>query len=182
MLTLIIGGARSGKSRFAQSLCPPEARVAYIATARLEDGEMQARAARHRAGRPAAWRTLEEPLALAAAVRRAAPDADHILVDCLTVWLSNLCWEHRLRPAGEIERIAAAEIDAIAAAAGERSVILVSNDVGGGIVPDNPVARGFRDVQGLVNQRAAAAAGRVFLTVAGIPLRIKPGFEAGPVR
>lgn len=174
MLTLITGGARSGKTRFAQSLCPPEARVAYIATARLEDDEMIARAARHRAARPAGWRLIEEPLAPAAAIRCALPEADCILVDCLTVWLSNLCWEHRQRPAADIESIAVAEIDAMAAATGERLVILVSNEVGGGIVPDNPVARVFRDVQGLVNQRAAAAADRVFLTVAGIPLRIKP--------
>jgi adenosylcobinamide kinase/adenosylcobinamide-phosphate guanylyltransferase len=174
-LTLIIGGARSGKSRFAQSLCPPEGRVAYIATARIEDDEMRVRVLRHRSYRPARWSTVEEPLALAAAVRRVSGDSDYILVDCLTVWLSNLCWEYQHRPAGDIERIGFAEIDAISAAAEGRQVILVSNEVGGGIVPDNPVGRTFRDLQGLVNQRAAAAANSVFLTVAGIPLRIKPG-------
>lgn len=174
MLTLIIGGARSGKTRFGQFLCPPGGQVAYIATARPEDDEMRARVERHRADRPAVWTTIEEPLALAAAVRRAAPDSGWILIDCLTVWLSNLCWELRDRPAAEIECAAAAEIDAIAASSPGAEVILVSNEVGGGIVPGHPLSRAFRDLQGLVNQRAAAAANRVFLTIAGIPLRIKP--------
>jgi adenosylcobinamide kinase/adenosylcobinamide-phosphate guanylyltransferase len=175
MLTLILGGARSGKSRFAQSQFSPGARVVYVATARIGDDEMRARVERHRADRPSAWRTIEEPVALAAAIHRASLDAGSILADCLTVWLANLCWEHRDRPDAEIERIAFAEVDAIAAtAAGTCQIVLVSNDVGGGIVPDNPLARRFRDLQGLVNQRVAAAAGRVFLTVAGIPLQIKP--------
>ncbi len=175
MLTLIIGGARSGKTRYAQSLCSPALRVAYVATARPEDEEMLARIERHRGDRPGGWKTIEEPLALAAAIRRASPEADVILIDCLTVWLSNLCWELRDEAAAEIECAALAEINRIAAAAEKRHVILVSNEVGCGIVPDNPVGRSFRDVQGLVNQRAAAAAQRVFLMVAGIPLRIKPG-------
>ena len=175
MLTLIIGGARSGKTRYAQSLCSPALRVAYVATARPEDEEMLARIERHRTDRPGRWKTIEEPLALAAAIRRASPEAEVILIDCLTVWLSNLCWELRDKAAAEIECAALAEIDGIATAAEKCHVILVSNEVGGGIVPDNPVGRSFRDLQGLVNQRAAAAAQRVFLTVAGIPLRIKPG-------
>ena len=174
MLTLVIGGARSGKTRFAQSLCPPGARVACVATARVEDDEMRARVERHRGDRPPDWKTIEEPLAPADAVLRASPDADYILVDCLTVWLSNLCWERRDRPAAEIEDAALAEIDTLAAASAQRQVILISNEVGSGIVPEHPVGRLFRDLQGLVNQRAAAAANRVFLTVAGIPLRIKP--------
>jgi adenosylcobinamide kinase/adenosylcobinamide-phosphate guanylyltransferase len=182
MLTLIIGGARSGKSGFAQSLCPPEARVRYLATARLEDDEMRARVARHRAERPVTWRTIEEPLALGAALRRALPDSDYILVDCLTVWLSNLCWEHRDRLTADVESIAFAEIDAIATAAEDRQVLLVANEVGSGIVPDNPLGRSFRDLLGLVNQRAAALANRVFLTVAGIPLMIKPAPQPEVVR
>lgn len=174
MLTLVIGGARSGKTRYAQSLCASARRVAYLATARAEDEEMRARIARHQSDRPAAWSTIEEPLALAAALRRASTETEVILVDCLTVWLSNLCWDLRDHAAPEIERAALAEIDAIEAAARVCDVVLVSNEVGGGIVPDNPLARLFRDMQGLVNQRAAAAAQRVFLTVAGIAVRIKP--------
>ncbi|WP_394766504.1 bifunctional adenosylcobinamide kinase/adenosylcobinamide-phosphate guanylyltransferase [uncultured Paludibaculum sp.] len=155
-------------------MCSPPLRVVYVATARPEDEEMLARIERHRGDRPGGWKTIEEPRALAAAIRRASPDADVILIDCLTVWLSNLCWELRDRAATEIECAAMAEIDEIATAAEKCRVILVSNDVGSGIVPDNPVGRSFRDFQGLVNQRAAAAAQHVFLTVAGIPLRIKP--------
>lgn len=170
MLTFILGGARSGKTRFAQSLCPREGRVAYIATALAADDEMCARIARHRADRPASWITMEEPLALAAAVRSAAGESDFVLVDCLTVWLSNFSWEHRGRAAAEIEAAAIAEVELI------RDVprlILVANEVGGGIVPEAPVGRAFRDLQGLVNQRVAAMADEVFLTVAGIPLCIK---------
>jgi adenosyl cobinamide kinase/adenosyl cobinamide phosphate guanylyltransferase len=182
MLTLIIGGARSGKTRYAQSLCGSAPRVAYLATARAEDEEMRARIARHQSDRPAAWSTIEEPLALAAALRRASRGTDVILVDCLTVWLSNLCWDLREQAAPEIEHAALAEIDAIEAAARTCDVVLVSNEVGGGIVPDNPLARLFRDMQGLVNQRAAAAAQHVFFLVAGIAIRIKPGRAEGLTR
>jgi adenosylcobinamide kinase/adenosylcobinamide-phosphate guanylyltransferase len=174
MLTLIIGGARSGKTGFALSLCPREGRVAYIATARIEDDEMRARIERHRSDRPTSWTTIEEPLALAAAIRSVFPVVDFILVECLTVWLSNFCWEYRERPAAELEDAAYMEIQEAAALSAVRQVILISNEVGNGIVPDSPVGRMFRDLQGLVNQRAAALADRVFLTVAGIPLRIKP--------
>lgn len=180
MLTLIIGGARSGKTRYAQSLCSPSPRVAYVATARPEDEEMLARIERHRRDRPAHWKTIEEPLSLAAAIRRVSLEADAILIDCLTVWLSNLCWELKDRAQDEIEKAACVEIDQIAAASREREVILVSNEVGSGVVPDNPVGRIFRDLQGLVNQRAAAAADQVFLTVVGLPLRIKSCRQEGP--
>lgn len=175
MLTVIIGGARSGKSRFAQNLCRRVERVAFLATARLEDTEMQARAERHRCGRPAAWTTIEEPLALADAIRRAAPHFDRILVDCLTVWLGNLCWEHRGREPGGLEDIASREISRLAEAAAAADVVVVSNEVGCGIVPDNPAGRVFRDLQGLVNQQIARAADTVYFVAAGIALQVKPG-------
>jgi adenosylcobinamide kinase / adenosylcobinamide-phosphate guanylyltransferase len=193
MLTLILGGARSGKSRLAQRLAMPAARVTYVATARVDrdpehDPEMTARIARHRASRPASWRTIEEPLALADALDGAAKDTDAIVVDCLTVWLSNLFWEHRdgrnilsapsgrgslAGGAGKVEDVARAELQRIAIAARDCHVILVSNELGSGTVPEPAITRAFRDSQGLLNQWAAEAADEVILTVAGLPLYLK---------
>ncbi|MGA3025527.1 MAG: bifunctional adenosylcobinamide kinase/adenosylcobinamide-phosphate guanylyltransferase [Bryobacteraceae bacterium] len=175
MLTFIIGGARSGKTALAQSLCRPGSRVVYVATLRAEDDEMRQRIRRHQSSRPAAWCTIEEPLAIAAAVRRASSEFDSIVLDCLTLWLSNLCWEHRACDAEELERRALAEAEDLVrgASAGACHLIVVSNEVGCGIVPENAVARAFRDLQGFVNQRVARAADEVWQTVAGIPVRIK---------
>jgi len=174
MLTFIIGGARSGKTALAQSLCRAGARVVYLATLRAEDDEMRERIRRHRSARPTEWSTIEEPLAIAEAVRRASGEFDAIVLDCLTLWLSNFCWEHRGCDAEEIERRALAEADELAGARGSAGhLIVVSNEVGSGIVPENAVARQFRDLQGWVNQRVAAAADEAWQTVAGIPVRIK---------
>lgn len=181
MLTLLIGGARSGKSRFAESLCAHSKRVAYIATARVEDKEMAARIARHRQDRPANWLTIEEPLCIDVALRQAAKTHEVLLVDCLTVWLSNLLYQHRRRAASQIEAIVLSKADLIAGAAPSRHVILVSNEVGAGIVPSTKVARLFRDLQGQLNQRIAASADQVFLLAAGIPLQIKPAGFVQPV-
>jgi len=181
MLTLILGGARSGKSRLAQHLANSAARVTYVATARpgedaVLDAEMSARIAHHRASRPAWWQTIEEPLDLAAAVERAAIDAEVILVDCLTIWLSNIFWAHRDDAPQEIEHALHTSLGRISATAQLRHVILVSNELGSGTVPEFAVTRSFRDVQGLLNQWAAAAADQVILTVAGLPLYLKrPG-------
>ncbi len=174
MLTLILGGARSGKSRFAQQLCSRQSNVTYVATALVNDEEMRARIERHRADRPAGWQTIEEPLCLARAVERAASDSGFVLVDCLTLWLSNFCWSHKQKAESEIQRLASSEIETAVAAGQHKNLIFVSNEVGSSIIPENSVARSFRDIQGFINQRAAAAADEVFLTVAGIPLRIKP--------
>jgi len=174
MLTFIIGGARSGKTALAQSLCRPESRVAYVATMRAEDDEMRQRIRRHQSFRPTAWCTIEEPLAIASAVRRASGEFDSIVLDCLTLWLSNFCWEHRACDAEELERRALAEAeDLVRGASASTQLIVVSNEVGCGIVPENAVARAFRDLQGWVNQRVARAADEVWQTVAGIPVRIK---------
>jgi adenosylcobinamide kinase/adenosylcobinamide-phosphate guanylyltransferase len=184
MLTLILGGARSGKSRLAQRLATPATRVIYVATAQHlaktdaghdaePDAEMTARIELHRANRPASWPTLEEPIALAAAVERAASDADAILVDCLTVWLSNLFWEHRDSAPLAVEGIVRADLQRIGAAARACHVILVSNELGCGTVPDAALTRAFRDAQGLLNQWAAEAADEVIFTVAGLPLYLK---------
>ena len=171
MVTLVIGGARSGKSRFAQSLGANAARAVYIATLRPEDAEMEARVAQHRLDRPASWTTLEEPVDIASAVERQS-GRDFILVDCLTLWLSNLYWEHRGKGEAVIEREALLQLGRVAQVAAPR-IVLVSNEVGYGIVPESPVARFFRDLQGRVNQEAARIAGQVVLVVAGIPVAIK---------
>ena len=186
MLTLILGGARSGKSRVARERAAgsghifhsqvSHGRICYIATARPgDDAEMQARIARHRADRPADWQTVEAPLALAEAVEEAARQSAVVLVDCLTLWLSNLMWENRQAPAAETEAAALAEIDRMAAASRSagRQVILVSNEVGWATVPDSPVARAFRDLQGIANQHAAQCADEVLLVVAGLPVKLK---------
>jgi len=161
----VLGGARSGKSRYAEGLVaklPPP--WIYLATAEAGDAEMAERIAAHRARRGAQWRTIEAPRDLAAALKSA--QTTPVLVDCLTLWLSNLI-------------LAEADIDAEtllleqALAAASAPVVLVANDVGSGIVPDHALGRRFRDLQGLLNQRIAARADRVVLMVAGIPLAIK---------
>jgi adenosylcobinamide kinase/adenosylcobinamide-phosphate guanylyltransferase len=173
-LTLILGGARSGKSRLAQRLASTWQRVTYVATAECAgDAEMEARISRHRADRPAEWKTVEEPLSLDAAVEQAVADADVVLVDCLTVWVSNLLYRHRDDPPDELEMRAREQVQRLAIAARRGRVILVSNEVGSGIVPESEVARAFRDLQGLVNQWAAEAADEVLLVVAGLPLYLK---------
>jgi adenosylcobinamide kinase / adenosylcobinamide-phosphate guanylyltransferase len=164
-LTLVIGGARSGKSRYAESLVtalPPP--WIYAATGQGLDAEMTARIAAHRARRGAGWTTVEAPRDLAAALTAHAKAP--MLVDCLTLWLSNLMMaEAQIEP--EIDRLVQALAEATA------PVVLVANEVGSGIVPDNALARRFRDLQGGLNQRIAAQADQVVLVVAGLPLYLK---------
>jgi adenosylcobinamide kinase/adenosylcobinamide-phosphate guanylyltransferase len=177
MLTLIIGGARSGKSRFAQSLAPPASKVAYIATARPDDEEMSARIARHRSERPPSWITVEEPLEIVRAVERCSADCHFILLDCLTLWLSNFFLE---RKGSEIHEAALREVARLAPAAGSAHLVVVTNEVGCGLVPESALGRSFRDVHGWVNQEAARAADWVYHVVAGIPVAIKqPGSDKG---
>ncbi|MFI4997798.1 MAG: bifunctional adenosylcobinamide kinase/adenosylcobinamide-phosphate guanylyltransferase [Hyphomicrobiales bacterium] len=166
-LTLVLGGARSGKSRQAEALVgalPPPWR--YVATAQALDAEMQKRIALHRERRGASWETHEAPLALAETIVRLARDPAPILVDCLTLWLTNLMLgAHDLDAA--VTGFEAA-LDAVRA-----PVVLVANEVGQGIVPENALARRFRDEAGRLNQRLAARADRVLLMVAGLPLQVK---------
>jgi len=165
-LTLVLGGARSGKSRYAEGLItrlPPP--WVYVATAQAFDDEMRARITEHRGRRAAGWRAVEAPLALADALRDAG-DAP-VLVDCLTLWLSNLML-------GDAD-LAAAESSLDAALDRAALTVLVSNEVGLGIVPDNALARRFRDQAGQLHQRLAARADRVVFTVAGLPLFVKGG-------
>jgi adenosylcobinamide kinase/adenosylcobinamide-phosphate guanylyltransferase len=191
MVSLIIGGARSGKSRFAQSLGANARRAFYIATARAEDAEMEARIAEHRHQRPAHcaemeariaehrhqrpahWCTIEAPLDIAGAVEHCRGTCDFVLLDCLTVWLSNFCWEHRSESERDIETAALAEVALVAPIAIETHVVIVTNEVGCGIVPETPLGRFFRDLQGRINQEAARLADQVILVVAGIPVIVK---------
>jgi adenosylcobinamide kinase/adenosylcobinamide-phosphate guanylyltransferase len=173
MLTLITGGARSGKSAFARSLCQAATSVVYLATANPTDAEMRARIDRHRAERPSHWQTEEHSTGVPAAVARAVRQAEFVLLDCVTIWLSNLLFEWRDIDAIAIERQALAQADALVAASADGQVIAVTNEVGSGLVPDTPVGRVFRDVQGIVNQHLARAASAVYLVTSGIPLRLK---------
>jgi adenosylcobinamide kinase/adenosylcobinamide-phosphate guanylyltransferase len=173
VLSLVLGGARSGKSRYAQGLCAGRELVVVVATARDDgDPEFRERILRHRRDRPETWQTLEEPLAVPEAIASLAPGAV-ALVDCVTLWLANLAWEERQRSRDQRAERVLARVDALAAAAAGRELVLVSNEVGGGIVPENAAAREFRDLQGLANQRLAAAADRVVLVTAGLPLPLR---------
>jgi adenosylcobinamide kinase / adenosylcobinamide-phosphate guanylyltransferase len=174
MLTLITGGARSGKSSFAQSLCQQAERVVYIATATACDEEMRERIARHRHSRSACWITVEERLALAEVACRHVEHASIVLIDCLTIWLSNLLFELASDKPATIEHKAMEQAKQLIAASKRGNIIAVTNEVGSGIVPESPVARQFRDLQGFINQHMARAADSVYVVVSGIPLRLKP--------
>lgn len=167
--TLVLGGRRSGKSRFAEDLVTASGLVeaVYVATAEAGDAEMAERIADHRARRGSAWRTVEEPLELADAIAAHAGSGRFVLVDCLTLWLANLMQAGR-----DIAAATAAMVAALEEAAGP--TVLVSNEVGGGIVPMDPLARRYADAQGILNQKVAASVDRVVLMTAGIPLQIKP--------
>jgi adenosylcobinamide kinase / adenosylcobinamide-phosphate guanylyltransferase len=165
-ITLVIGGARSGKSRFAEGLITATFRAKrYIATAEAWDAEMRARIAQHRADRGEGWITVDAPRDIAAALATAHPD-EAVLIDCATLWLTN----HMLAES-DLEAESAALLAALSAC--PAPVVIVTNDVGGGIVPDNALARRFRDAQGRLNQRLAAEAGLVVTVIAGLPLVLK---------
>jgi adenosylcobinamide kinase / adenosylcobinamide-phosphate guanylyltransferase len=168
MIDLILGGARSGKSRLAEQRARDSQRpVVYIATAESRDGEMNARIAHHRERRPAEWLTVEEPLHLAAAIRQHAGTGNLILVDCLTLWITNLlCQENPTLFAQE----KAALLDELQ----ERpNIILVSNETGLGVVPLGELTRRFVDETGWLHQELATLADRVTLVVAGLPHNLK---------
>ena len=162
-VTLVLGGARSGKSRYAEQLVEAAARCGtYCATAEAGDAEMAERIAAHRARRGPFWHTVESPLALAPAISTAAVQRP-VLIDCLTLWLSNLLMAGR-----RLEEEARILCDALRKAAGP--VVLVSNEVGMGLVPETPLGRTFRDAVGWLNQDVAALADRVVFVAAGLPL------------
>jgi adenosylcobinamide kinase/adenosylcobinamide-phosphate guanylyltransferase len=180
-LVLVLGGVRSGKSNFAQELAKSKGgNVLFVATAQAGDPDMADRIARHKASRPKDWRTVEEPLELASVLEGEASSADTVIVDCLTVWLSNML----LREDGTQEDEVMEQVNGLANAyeKGAASYILVSGEVGMGVVPAYPVARLFRDIHGRMNQRLARKADKVFMTVAGIPVELKPlGMQWGDI-
>jgi adenosylcobinamide kinase/adenosylcobinamide-phosphate guanylyltransferase len=167
--TLVLGGARSGKSRFAVSDPSVSGRVAFVATARASDGDMARRIARHQAERPRHFTTVEEPYDLVARLAELQGGYDAVVVDCLTLWVSNRV----LR--GDGDDAIFDEAEALAKLIGRRAcaLILVSNEVGEGVHPETEIGIRFRDLLGFVNQKVAAACDRVVLMVAGIPVTVK---------
>jgi adenosylcobinamide kinase / adenosylcobinamide-phosphate guanylyltransferase len=169
----ILGGARSGKSTFAEQLARRRARddVLFIATAEALDDEMRARIARHRAERPPAWQTLEAPRDITGAVQQWQTLPRLVILDCLTLWLTN----ELLADETDIQGRLFCQLDLLTEWARLQSIdlVLVSNEVGMGIVPENALARTYRDLLGRVNARAAAHADQVFLMVAGLPIEVK---------
>ena len=174
-LTLVLGGVRAGKSSYAQRLAASGARVLFVATAEPGDAEMQARIDAHRKDRPAGWDTLEEPTDLAGALKPILPSYDNVLLDCLTLWVSNLLLmgpdlaSARRGILPEAERL----LDLYRSA--DASWIIVSNEVGLGVMPPTELGRVYADELGRVNRRVAEEADEVYFMAAGLPLRIKPG-------
>lgn len=165
---LVLGGARSGKTAFAEQLAIRSgSRPAYLATAEALDAEMRDRVASHKQGRAARFTTIEEPISLSDALFKAAAHHDVILVDCLTLWITNLLM------ANEDVAKAVSELGATLVQLKAAKVILVSNEVGQGIVPDNAMARTFRDLAGAAHQRLAEICDDVYFVVAGLPMTLK---------
>jgi adenosylcobinamide kinase/adenosylcobinamide-phosphate guanylyltransferase len=172
-VTLVLGGVRSGKSHYAQKLGERAERVVFVATARAWDDEMRRKVDRHRSSRPQHWKTVEEPLALAEAVAHYGSTCDLMIIDCLTLFAANLL---------DAEGDEQSRIDALCLALQSPgcSVVLVSNEVGSGVVPEYPSGRRFRDLLGEMNQSVARVASNVLLLVAGLPLVLKGQLEVSP--
>ncbi len=171
-LTLILGGARSGKSDFAEALAAKHggAEVLFVATAQALDGEMQARIQRHRAARSRRWNTLEVPRRIASALQ-SAPPACVVLLDCATLWVSNVMLADESNATASV----LAEVEELLAwhRASEAELIVVSNEVGMGLVPPNEMGRAYRDLLGAVNRMLAASADQVILLIAGLAVDVK---------
>jgi adenosylcobinamide kinase / adenosylcobinamide-phosphate guanylyltransferase len=173
---LITGGVRSGKSRFAENLATEMAgQIVYLATAEPGDAEMAERIARHQQRRPKDWLTIETPLDVPM-ILRTYQGGYTILLDCLTLYLSNLYFKfQKISEAGELEELLHQELAGLAeiVATSEANLIIVTNEVGWGIVPENPLARAFRDLSGWANQQMARVCDEVYLVVCGIPMKFK---------
>ena len=176
-VTLVLGGVRSGKSHYAQQLGEGAGRVVFVATAEARDDEMQRKVERHQNTRPQHWETVEEPLDLVEVIVRHGPGCDLMIIDCLTFFAANLL-EARGDDRLSIEQ--AVDDLCLALQAPPCSVVLVSNEVGSGVVPAYPSGRRFRDLLGEMNQSVARAASNVLLLVAGLPLVLKGKLEVRP--
>ncbi len=179
-LILVVGGARSGKSAYAQELAGAYQNVAYLATATAGDEEMSRRIAHHRRQRPARWLTVEEPLDLTGAIEKLNNTVDVIIIDCLTLYLNNFIYNTDFKPDNtenhaECERLLNLELDKLINATKriKPALIAVSNELGTGLVPADPLSRFFRDLSGLMNQKMAYAAACVYKLEVGIPVRLK---------
>lgn len=172
-VTLVLGGVRSGKSHYAQQLGEHARRVVFVATAKAGDDEMQRKVERHQSSRPPHWQTVEEPLRLAQTIARYGPGCDLMIIDCLTFFAANL-----LEAQGD-EQTPIEEL-CTALQSPPCSIVLVSNEVGSGVVPAYPSGRRFRDLLGEMNQSVARVASKVLLLVAGLPLVLKGQLEANP--
>jgi adenosylcobinamide kinase/adenosylcobinamide-phosphate guanylyltransferase len=173
-ITLVLGGVRSGKSRYAQQLAERESRVIFVATAKASDDEMHRKIERHRSERPAEWTTVEEPLELVQVLAQKARECDVMVVDCLTVFAANL-----LETEGDNQSAIERRVEALCVAlqSASCSVVLVSNEVGSGVVPAYPLGRRYRDLLGEINQSVARISDDVVLMVAGLPLALKGHLE-----
>ena len=167
-VVLIGGGARSGKSRFALEFASRFERRAFLATGQPLDEEMAERIRRHQTDRGREWTTIEEPVDIAAVIEREASQFDAVVVDCLTLWLSNLMGDPKRDPAAEITKLR----DCLARRR-DATLVLITNEVGAGIVPENALARLYRDLAGEMNQAVAAVSDEVYWLVFGLPLAVK---------
>ncbi len=178
-IVLLLGGARSGKSRLAEQLAQKltSRPVLFIATAEVRDEEMKKRVERHRQTRPSSWRTLEAPFNVGRALRESYEGEEVVILDCLTLWVANVLTRNFDTDSEAVAALAEKEVDELLATLSslDTTAILVTNEVGMGLVPPYPLGRVYRDVLGRVNQQVAAHADEVFLLVAGIPVPIKTG-------
>jgi len=173
-VTLVLGGVRSGKSRYAQQLAEQASRVVFVATAKSTDDEMRAKIERHREDRPKDWLTVEEPLELAKVLAEHEMDSEVIVVDCLTIFAANL-----MEAVGEDNSAFESRVEALCAALKviQCNIVVVSNEVGSGVHPSHALGRRYRDLLGEINQRIARIADDVVLMVAGLPLALKGHLE-----